>query len=261
MKARSSTLEWCDQARAKELVGVQWVEPEVGQNLPAGRRIQSRDGVERFSFAILESVLPPAMIAEVAAAQAEDAPLALDAIHLMFARMERLLSSRQWWWTPVGPEPQLLELLAEAYGVPQELHQQDPERLARLAAHLEGWHPWRGEVDHAVSLYTRVVGNTPTESWSHVDSAGAEPPALADEVMACHHEEWWAARGAAAIKPDYKISNGMLRFQPSQDVLPLSREDVLVEITPEGPQSTTLLRLIPAWMSARVSYPSTKESR
>ena len=291
-------LEFCDRSRSDELNGVEWIEPAIDLNAPAGRLCRSADGQERFSFAFLAGVLPEAMVAAIADAQTRGEPLTLDGIHYLFARLERMLVSRRFWWSPVGPEPSLLEFLAAAYGVPEELHLRDPDRLSRLAAWLEQWQPGRGQIDRAIQLYEAVTGQNLPEGWLHWNQTGLKrlppagqpvaPPAgasrapvpdLQNEILVCHGEIWWEARGADTFIPAYRIEGGMVCFQPPQttdsaraELLPLSAEDVAVALRPGAAPAAVMMRLIPAWMSVRpcnpVSSPvsskdpvSSKESR
>ena len=247
MNPRSSMLEFCDRSRSDELIGVEWVEPAIDLNAPSGRLCRSADGQERFSFAFLAGVLPEAMVAAVADAQTRGEPLTLDGIHYLFARLERMLASRRFWWSPVGPEPSLLEFLAAAYGVPEELHLRHPDRLSRLAAWLEQWQPGRGQIDRAIQLYEAVTGERLPEGWTHRNQTGVRPapdqaapeaaPDLRGEILACHGEVWWEARGADSFTPAYRIEGGMVCFQPPQTaagagaaLLPLSAEDVAVAL-------------------------------
>lgn len=257
MNPRSSMLEFCDRSRSGEVEGVEWVEATLDLNAPLGRLCRSADGQERFSFTLLADVLPEAMVGAVAEAQARGEPLVLDGVHYLFARLDRLLASRRFWWSPVGPEPGLLEFLAEAYAVPQELHLRDPERLSRLAAWLSHWQPGRGQVDRAALLYEAVTGEPLPEAWAHREQAGPAPdrPDLRREIFACHGEGWWEARGGDEFTPEYRIEDGMLCFQPRAAPLPLSAEDAAVELAPGAEPTAAMTRLIPAWMSLRPCLP------
>ena len=107
------------------------------------------------------------------------------------------------------------------------------------------------------------------------EAAPEAAPDLRGEILACHGEVWWEARGADSFTPAYRIEGGMVCFQPPQTaagagaaLLPLSAEDVAVALRRDGSPAAVMLRLIPAWMSVRPCNPvssnvpvSRKESR
>ena len=77
-------------------------------------------------------------------AQENGEPTVLEGLLLLFAKMEWLIATRRYYWSPMSPVPQLLVTLVEAMGIDNEIHQNRPDVLARLVARLPTWNPTRG---------------------------------------------------------------------------------------------------------------------
>lgn len=236
--ARLPVYEWCARAARGELPGLDWVDLTPDPELAAFTI--GADG--RFRPRSYAAMLPPPMVR--AAADAHDAgqPTLLAGLTALFARPEWILHGRSLLWSPLGPAPAQLGFLFEALGLPAALHEDDPDRMARLAVRLRQWRERAGEVELALTLLREVAD---------ADTTGIErEPALAHEVLACHRIDWWRARRPAAFVP--RIEGGWVRFQTPDAPMPLLREDLGVRPTAS---LSVLVRLLPAWACLRVFAP------
>jgi hypothetical protein len=90
---------------------------------------------------------------------------------------------------------------------------------------------------------------------AHADTAGPEPdfPPLRSEAFACRSADWWRRRQTPGAKPAYRITGGVVRFQPDEGPRwPLIREDVLIGWAVGRPFPHSALRLLPAWQVVRL---------
>jgi hypothetical protein len=250
-RTRTAAVEWARRSAAGELDGLAWADGAVAGPDASFAITVGEDGEERFFHVALASLLPPAMAEAAAAASEAGRPTALEALQLLLARPQWLVRTRRLWWTPRSPAPGLLAPLVEAYGIPAEVHRDDPARLARIAARVARWWARRGELPPALELLREAADGDARalEAWS-----GAAPAeGLDDEVLACHDLSWWAERKPAAAALHPVIRDGLVRFQPpggtAWEVL---REDVVLTVHPDAPFDPSLLRMLPVWLSVRV---------
>jgi hypothetical protein len=204
-------------------------------------------------------MVPPVVVESALAAQKEGNVSGWEALVLIFARMEWTIRGRRYLWAPFSPVPRLLASLVETYGVEVGIHRHDPECLARLTALLPVWHPHRGTVSKAREVLTlaNAEGDLAGAISADGDSGGETPPLLSDEIFVCHDTKWWSRRATGDADPEYRITSGYLRFQPTDmDAFALRREDVLIHWTPGQPLPHHAVRLLPAWMVVRLAAPS-----
>ena len=286
MNVREPIMAFAHASAAGQLGGVGWVVPRFDGE---GYQIEDApDGLPRLSGPPL--VLPPPMrdAAEDAIAQGE-APLA-EVLALLIAGPAWLIESRATLWTPLSAVPALLVRLVETYGVGVEIHRHHPERLARLAARVPGWYPYRGQLRRALELLDSAVGEPVVQPTAALADGGADPirPPLRAERLACHSVRWWADRALGASQPQYRIEGNYLRFQPERtatratgesesrgassaqsplqadperlDAGPptrpaavLVRDDVLLGDHADLQPPTALLRLLPVWTTVRLT--------
>jgi len=235
-------LEFARQRAAGRLAGVQWIDGDLDPARPdwsqSERGFHSRSVVGMLPLAIQESAR---------AAHSRGEPTLVEGMQLLMAETDWLVESRSMLWSADSPEPRLLVSLVEHLGLDATLHRYDPTRLQRLVARLKPWLARRGEVVPALSLLQSALDEQPAE-------AVAGPDQLVDEVLACRSASWWAARGAAKVKPELRIESGFVRFQPQQGLrVHLRTEDLLIDWSPGTPIHRGLLRLLPVWCCYRVA--------
>ncbi len=259
--ARLPHLEWSHRTSAGDHVGLDWVDATVEAHADAYRMVESADGTIRFQHFPYAAFLPPAMLEEAAAAQQRGESPLQESLLLVFARIEWLILSRDLLWTSLTPVPALLAALVQAYGVGPEVHDHHDETLARLAAILPDWFPYRGTLAAARRLLAcaeleSVAGRAYTRDE-------ATPWLLSGEVLACRSLSFWAARAAssdAACPTDHRIVNGVLLFQVDVPRFELRREDLAVPWEPGQGPSLELVRLLPPWTVLRPVLMSSPES-
>ncbi len=260
LATRVADLEWAHRQAAGTLKGLEWVDSNLDPNIPAFTQIG--DASERqFSHLPYAVFLPTVMTnAAIQAQQNGQAPMQ-EALVLLFARMEWLVANRKRMWSPLSPLPKMLATLVEAFGVDQDLHREDPEILARLAAQLPQWHPWRGTVERAREVLESTGDLPQAEGTYTLGADGPTPTIIRDEVFMCHSETWWDERTVPDSAPAYRIESGVVKFQHNESTkqVPLRCEDLLLEWRPERPLPRQLLRLLPTWVVVRLVLPS--ESR
>lgn len=244
---RDPVTEWVQQAAVGKVrpEKLTWVNPEL--TAPQDYH-QNEKG---FSHPDWHHRLPPAMLQAAAETQADGVPTLLEGLLYLMAWMDWSVEARDYLWSPLGWQPELLAQLAEAYGVDPAVHGGDPERLARLVARLGRWFPLRGHLDRSLELLKEVRGHALENRYEdHRSLPDANDAPLQQEVLACHDDHWWAQRGNA---PHHlRIQNGWLRFQPTENGYPLSPEDVLAVLHPDTAPNEALLRLLPAGACIRV---------
>lgn len=248
LRPRDPLTEWVQQASTGQVTApsMEWVNATL--SAPPEPRIEDK----KFSHTSWHHRLPPAMLQAATETQADGVPTLLEGLLYLVGWLDWSVAARDALWSPLGWQPELLAQLAEAYGVDPAVHGGDQERLARLVARLGRWFPLRGHLDRSLELLQEVTGE-PLESRyedhkSLADSIEAAP--LQDEVMACHDDHWWRQRGNSAH--ELRISDGYLRFQPSENGYRLSPEDVLTILNPDSAPHQALVRLLPAGACLRV---------
>ena len=255
LASRLPALEWAHRSAAGILEGMGWVDTDLStDHAPYRQREHAVEG-RIFSHLPYTAFLPPPVAEDAVEAQRMGQVPAWEALYMVFARLEWLLASRQYLWTPLSPIPELLAFLVEAFGIDPTLHQRQPAVLARLTAVLPYWHPQLGTVEKAFEILERAESDDQDTALAYLDRDGEIPlsPSLFDEVCACRSVGWWARRREMEAAPQYRISGGFLRFQPMDGgSFVLRREDVLVEWTPPDPLPRKLMRLLPVWTEFRL---------
>ncbi len=252
---REAEGEWCHQAQAGDLEGVEWVDTRLDPELAEGRQSRGADGSWRFRHRAVMRTLPPVIGEAAMEAQSEGTPTAWEGLTMVLARAEWLVRSRQHLWAPWSPVPRLLATLVETYGVESAIHRFDPERLSRLAALLPVWHTHRGTLERARELLSKVSDDDPLAAAASPEQVDlADAPRLAHEVMVVHKLSWWQHRAEDGAEASYRIVGGLLRFQPSSGPrFTMQREDVLFAWTPGTGLPHHELRLLPAWTVVRLA--------
>ena len=250
-------LQWASDTAKGKTKKMGWVDSKIRTHAPAFRCREIEDD-RSYRHRSYGAYLPKSMVRAAQIAQQNGEPTVLEALLLLFSRMEWLIVSRKYFWSPMSPIPKLLSLLVEALGIDVEIHRNDQEVLSRLVARLPTWNPSRGTVHGGVDLLTETVGEDISIQTASIAKEGLEPiqPDLTREVFACHDLDWWRRR-----KPDVRkeeivtnltISSGFVTYQQIEEPVQLHPEDILVgwKISEKFP--TNLLRLLPAWISVRV---------
>jgi hypothetical protein len=255
-RTRTAVLDWAHRVANGGDEDLSWADGAVAD--PGGPWVATEDaaGETHFHALALASLLPPAMAEEAEDAAANGEATGVEALQLLLARPLWLNAARRLWWSPLSPMPQLLQELVEAYGVPPEVHQGDPARLARLVARVATWWPRRGHLGPTQELLGAVEedGRPPEPGWTEQGPSSG----MQDEVLAVHDLRWWAARGGASTGTAYRISDGLVRFQPTNSRgWSVLREDLVFEHAEAGSPAVRLpspafLRLVPVWVSVRV---------
>ena len=255
---RDADGEWCHLHQAGELEGVGWVDARLDLELEGGRQVLTSDGYLLFRHRALLRTLPRWVAESAVDAQKRGEVTAWEALQLVFARMEWLIRTRRHLWAPWSPVPRLLASLVETFGVEPQIHRYDPDRLSRLAALLPAWHPHRGTLKRAVELLaTADEGDALAGAADLEGSTQPDAPRLGNEVLVVHGIAWWRHRAAEGAEPMYRISGGLVRFQPrSGPSFNLTREDVLFAWTPGTALPQNALRLLPAWTVVRLTAPT-----
>lgn len=261
LAAREPALEWAHRAAKQELEGLGWVDTNLDPKAPAlsQREDESTDEERRFLHFPYTAFMPNVLANAAIEAKAHGEAPMVEAVVLLLARPEWLIAGRHLMWSPLSPVPRILSTLVEAFGVDQDLHRNDPEILARLAAQLPGWHAHRGTVSRAREVLESTGDLAQADGTATVATDGEVPtsPDLREEVFACRDETWWAARSKGEPEPEYRISGGVLKFQPkSGNAYVLRREDVLVEWQAGRPVPRQLMRLLPSWVVVRLVIPA-----
>jgi hypothetical protein len=250
-------LQWASDTAKGQTEKLVWVDATIHSYSPSFRCSETGEG-RKYRHRSYGSYLPKSMMEAAQSAQENGEPTALEALLLLFSRMEWLIASRKYLWSPMSPLPSLLSHLVEALGVDVEIHRNDKEVLARLVARLPTWNPSRGTIHGAVELLTETVGEEISLQTASVLKEGKEPiqPDLLLEAFACHDLDWWRRRkprqNKEEINTELTISSGFLNYQVTEEAVQLHPEDILVGWKLSEKFPTNLLRLLPAWISVRV---------
>lgn len=269
-KALQSTvapLQWAVDSAQGKVDGLKWVDTEI---LPHHRSFSMRDekGERRYRHRPYGAYLPKTMTKSAQYAQQQGEPTVLEGLLLLFAKMEWLVTTRRYYWSPMSPVPKLLASLVEAMGIDNEIHRNRPDVLARLTARLPTWNPSRGTVQGAKDLLVETVGDPFPIRVAQMPKDKPIPidPDIQGEVFACHDTDWWERRvqhqaGIAdpVSKMELRLDSGFMQFQTLEEPMPLHHEDVLVGWKISDKFPTNLLRLLPAWISIRVVILSEEE--
>lgn len=262
---REPALEWATRSGSGELEDLGWVAAEVSPELRPLRQFDDESGRRRFRHYPYTLFLPPAVAQAAEQLQRAGHPTAWEGLVLLFARTEWTMASRDYLWTPSSPAPALLGSLVEAFGIEAALHRRDPDTLRRLTALLPSWHPTRGTVARARDVLESCELQHELESVTTLDESGRIPrsPKLDDEVFTCHVALWWQLRRQDRSAPEYRITDGYLRFQPADDAAKwvLRKEDVLLTWRPGGDVPKAALRLLPSWSVVRLVVGARKSSQ
>lgn len=255
-------VQWsCDSAQGKA-DNLSWVDSEIYEQSTSFRAKQEHAKIV-YRHRPYGAYLPRTMKRASMEAQQRGEPTVLEGILLLFAKMEWLVATRKYYWSPMSPVPKLLANLVESMGIDMELHRNRPEVLSRLVARIPTWTPSRGTVQGAKDLLVETIGEVVPLRTAQVPKDKSIPmdPDIKKEVFICHDADWWERR--LALQPrtedksqtglaNMKISSGFLQFQNVNDPMPLHHEDVLVGWKLSDKFPTNLLRLLPSWISIRV---------
>ena len=250
-------LQWAADTAKGKTQKLDWVDSTIQDYAPSFRLQNTSEG-RKYRHRAYGAYLPKSMLKAAQAAQQNGEPTVLEAILLLYSRIEWLIESRRYYWSPMSPLPSLLALLVEALGVDVEIHRNDKEVLARLVARLPTWNPSRGTVHGGVDLLTETVGEDISIHTASVQKEGGKPiqPDISREAFACHDVDWWRRRkpnvSTDEITTDLTISSGFLTYQDTEEPVQLHPEDILVGWKVSEKFPTNLLRLLPAWISVRV---------
>lgn len=256
LAAREPALEWSRRSAAEEVEDLSWVDADLDPDRPTFVQREQHGGERTFRHLPYTAFLPPPVAEAAQEAQRRGQATLHEALLLLYARIEWLMASRQYLWSPLSPMPKLLAHMAEAFGVGAELHRNRGDSLARLVAILPRWHPHRGTVAKALEVVEALDGDDAEPLLlAHADEDGAAPdlPNLRDEVFRCREGDWWKRRGQEGAALHLRMEEGLLRFQPEEGpVFELQREDVLIDWDGENPLPKHLMRLLPAWAEFRL---------
>lgn len=247
---RLPDVEWSFRSGEGRLGGLTWVDLALDPDLSSYRLTSPEDHGAFRAFQFLGQ-LPTWVADQTLLAARRGRPTAWEGLALLFARPEWLVASREHLWAPWTPYPHLLAYLAESFGVGRNLHEDDGERLARLAALLPTWYPSRGRLDKAREVLAAC------DKAAALDAAREEgdPEAdaqLPEEVLCCHGARWWLARQEEEAVPEYRISGGFLKFQSKAGPrFRLRREDLVLGVDPEQRPHVDSFRLLPVWAAVR----------
>ena len=249
LNPRVAALEWATAAANGDLEGLDWVDANLDPFLESFQVEQKEDG-KKYRHRPLGYFLPTIMARMAHASQKNGDPTILEALIYLYAKVEWLSATRKYFWSPSSPEPKLLPLLAEVYGVGQELHRNDPRALSRLIARVPSWHKGSGTAEKAKELYTQIIGRSlPIQARQSVDSTE-----LPHEVFMVRDWKWWKGHQQEKSQPKLRITSGFLNFQPNQqeEQYRIVREDVFIvwKIGTSFPKD--FLRLLPIWACVRI---------
>jgi hypothetical protein len=267
LRPRLAHHAWARRAAARELDGLEWVDARIDADGPLFRETCTEDGSATFAHLPYAAFLPPPMVRAAMQAQAQGRATLLEALHLLFARVEWRAATRHLVWSPLSPTPEVLAVLVEAFGVEPALHGDRPEALARIASLLPSWRPFRGSVTHARALLEAATGvgievrggaerpqaaptrepdlEEQTEDEPTEDVPFRVPPA---EIFACRSSDWLAARGSDT-PTTLRIDGGFLTI----DGLAQNRaEDAFVALSDAPRAARPFARLLPPWCTIRV---------
>lgn len=256
LNARVAALEWSTDAANGSLEGLDWVDANVDPDLEGFQFEHTKDG-KKYRHRPLGYFLPTIMSRLALQSQKNGDPTVLEALMYLYARVEWLSATRKYFWSPSSPVPQLLSLLAEVYGIGQELHRNDPHALSRLVARVPSWHKDSGTALKARELYTDIIGRSlPIQAKQSVDKTELE-----QEIFVTRDWKWWKSHQRPNSKTKLRVTSGFLQFQPKeeQEQYPMIREDVFIVWTIGVSFPKDFLRLLPIWTCVRIMLKHKKE--
>lgn len=239
---RFAVLEWARRHAAGELAGMGWIDGTILADGPPFTVERDGDAVT-FRHVPYGRFLPGPMVEAAQDVQAQGDVPALEALLLLFARIEWLVAGREHLFTPYGPVPALLASLVEAYGVDAEIHGFDGDTLSRALAVLPTWHPHRGDPERAGWLLEEALG------VPHGVDLDQAPRAEMTEAFACRSAAWYAHHGTPS--GDLVVRDDLVWAEHATPATG-GPEDILVGWVPGRRVPHQLLRLLPAWGSIRL---------
>ncbi len=257
---RLPELEWSVRSATGELQQLSWVDTTLRSEAIELSQVDQGGGQVAFTSGGYLARLPGPILQAAQELQASGRVGGWEVLSLIFSRMEWMVASRRYLWSPSSPVPRLLSTLVHTFGVEATCHANDPERLARLTALLPTWHPHRGTVARAREVLETCGMSDQLEkvrTCRPEENKGRGLPLLSDEVFACHDQKWWENRHSGEATPVHRIEDGVVRFQPQDgDNFELRREDVLVTWKVGRPIPREAIRLLPAWTVVRLAAPT-----
>ena len=244
------------------LRGLGWVDRTILGKTRPFQEVDGENGEKLFRHLPYAFFLPTTLSSAAMEAQKRGEPTVVEGYLMLFAWLEWLILARPLLWAPTTPTPALLSVLVEAFGIGPEIHRNDPERLARLAARLPTWYAHRGTPERSRHILEDTVGIDLGVELIHCDTHGERPrnPSLTEEVFACRSAEWWDRRSdqgtghipSAESSASMRIADGLLRYQGNDRSFPLVREDVVVSLEKGKEFPAVLFRVLPLWASIRI---------
>jgi len=262
LQASIAPLQWsCDAAQGK-MTKLDWVDGTISP-YATSFRVQDTKAGKKYRHRPYAAYLPKVMQEASKMAQQNGEPTVLEGLLLAFAKVEWLLQTRRFYWSPMSPVPSLLAILVESMGVDVELHRNRPDVLSRLVARMPTWNPSRGTVQGAKDLLVETIEDEVPVRTAQVPKDKPIPidPDITQEIFLCRDGEWWDRRLTTVQNPveeqvatpvQMRVSSGFVQFQNPENPMPLHHEDVLVGWKLADKFPTNLLRLLPAWISIRV---------
>lgn len=264
LSVRIPELEWAHRQGRGSLGGVGWVDSRLDPALKPMRQSRDGHGPSKFRQEVYSQFLPAPVLEAAVAAQQADRPTGWETLSMLYAKCEWTVASRRYLWSPYSPYPKLLATLVETYGVEAPVHGYDPDRLARLAALMPVWHPYRGTLDRARQVLDAAGETELLDAAQSIDVEvrGGQNADLVDEILCCHRLDWWEHRRKGEATPEYRIQAGFLRFQPAgRDKFVLQKEDVLLSWQPGRSLPRDAIRLLPGWTTFRLAVATPKKTR
>ena len=129
---KAPTLEWAADAASGQLNQLAWVDASIDPTVEPFKLVHHEKRAYRhrpYSF-----FLPKAMAQAAQRAQQNGEPTLVEAFQLLYANTEWLIAARRYLWSPLSPIPNLMAILAEAFGIGPEIHRNNREALSRLVA-------------------------------------------------------------------------------------------------------------------------------
>ncbi len=245
-------LDWARREADGDQAHLRWVVDAT--------QVEDKDELDDGSFPAppLARTLPAGVVEAARAERRAGRATLLEATSTLLARPAWFVRSAPVVWTAASPRPKQIAVLVEAFGIGRALHQDDPERLARLAARIRIWLAHRGAIGPTLDLLREALQIDLGGRVLHNTLEGAEPPALQGELLALHGERYWVARAAGRPAPVHRIQDGIVRFQAPGTTAPLAVDDLLVIGADTVSQLAPVLRLLPATLVPRVVLPLTE---
>lgn len=252
LNSKVAALEWSTDAANGDLKGLDWIEADLNPNAEAFQVVKE-DNTKKYRHRPYGYFLPTLMARAAYEAQRNGDPTVLEAMLYVYAKIEWLVATRKYFWSPLSPIPELLSVLAESYGVGPEIHQNNPQALSRLISKLPIWHKRSGTAEKAREMLVDIIGRELPLGIKNANDRNISQ-SLEHEVLLSREWRWWKNRKEKTSNTKMRISNGLLCFQPQEEEeqFPLIKEDVLVHWKEGRGFPTEFLRLLPMWISIRI---------